>query len=136
MREHQLEGKTPLTPVAELRNRNLAILRQLIQKNVEISSNSYQNMKRSYFVEDVREITINVGSGFVPGVCLTNRTEAKETQPQLKFPSDEIEVEELDDNRVQLTLFYSHEPNIRRSFRHFHKPSRPDMVLTITYRKK
>ncbi|HNW92245.1 MAG TPA: hypothetical protein PKM88_04970 [bacterium] len=135
MSEHQMEGRAPLTPIAELRIKNFNILKQLVQKDVEITSSSHQGMKRSYYVEDVREMTINIGSGFVPGVRLCNRREDPDAQPMLKYPTDEIEVED-DGTMVRLTLYYSYEPNIRNSFRHFYKKSREDMFITISYKKK
>ena len=130
-----MEGRKPLTEQAKLRMKNLDILKQLAQKDVVITSSSHQGMKRVYHVEDVREVTINIGAGFVPGVKLCNRREADDAQPMLKFPTDEIEVED-DGENVQLTLYYSYEPNIRNSFRHMYKKSREDMLITISYKKK
>lgn len=135
MHEHQLAGAAePMSPLADLRRRNLDLLKTLIGKTIEIRSNAYQGTVRTYEVKDVREVTIDVGTGFTPGVKLINRGVKDDAQPTLKYPTELID--EIDDGEtVSLELSYSYEPNIQRSFRHLYKKSKPDMVITLTYHK-
>jgi len=137
MQEHQMESEHPgpLSEVAELRRLNFEKFKKLIHREIEISSSAYQGTARVYYVEDVREVTIDIGSGFVPGVRLINRREPVDAQPTLKFPTEDIIMDE-DDDEVEMLLRYSYEPNIVRSFRHLYKKSRPDMVIKIKYVKK
>lgn len=108
---------------------NLSVIKH---KEVEISSTAFPGQKRKYYVEDIEVVSIAGKRGAISAIRLVNKNEIEIHQPTLKFPTDTIKFRK-DGAFITYTLTYSYEPNVRKSFRHFYKKNRPDMVIYIRF---
>ncbi|MDI6752514.1 MAG: hypothetical protein QME07_06685 [bacterium] len=116
-----------------IREENAEILkRELVGKEVKITTNIVGLKEKIYYVEGVREARIKAPKGTLFGVRLVNHRLKEEDQPFLRYPNTTIEIKKEDDKK-QMTLLYASEVDIERDFRRLHRKTGSDMKISIVY---